>query len=71
MPVVGAPEALVSMNRLSPIDSSPALLTKRASWNWPIAEGALVVESVACTCPVGLMLTLMALVGIAFGPTSW
>ena len=35
------PEAAVSTNRLSPIDSRPSLLMKRASWSWPSVCGAV------------------------------
>src|SRR5690606_27633397 len=64
LPVVGAPLAGVSTNRLSPIASRPVLLAKRASSSRPISCGTGSLSSVTWTCPSGLTVISRALSGM-------
>src|SRR3954468_16299757 len=51
LPVTGAPDAAVCMNRLPPCASSPASLGNTASWICPTVCGAVWPCSVTCTWP--------------------
>ena len=68
LPVVAAPEAGVSLYRLSPIASKPASFRKVAIWSCPTVESAVWPSILTWIWPELLTVTSMALRAMASFP---
>ena len=64
VPTWAGPLDAVSRNRLLPAEARPALLTKRASCNWPTVVGVVSLSRNTSTVPSGLIDTELALPGM-------
>ncbi len=69
--MTAAPEAALSVNRLSPVASRPASLVKVESCIWPTTVGAAVPAWVTWTWPVAEMMMSVASCGIEMVGCTW